>query len=149
MVSETVVVSGGVSIFVNLVSISIQRYLRKSDKKRRKKKEWLNDVIAISRRLRRHGYSLDLDSDVDISTRGISSSGLSEVQECVDDLEEKVDNVPDELEGADAVTTARSFVSWYRGPDPTETDGMIDIQEKVIEAANKISKQGESEKGSL
>lgn len=148
-VQTSIVVSGVVSIFVNLLSITYQRRKQKESQINQEQEYWYREVVSLGRQIRRKSMELEYGVQLDPSSLATESGTSSDreldaIHSLIDDLEAELDNAPPEIHSKEIASKIRGLIGWYRRPEIdddgafTSTDlkeGLIRHSEAVMDSA--------------
>lgn len=136
-----ILVSGIISVIVNIISISYQRWMQRESRVKTDKEIWYREIVFIGRQLRRRiielEYSIELDPN---NLDGEENQKIEAINLLMDDLETELDNAPPEIRELPVDSEIRKLLYWYRNPEPRDGGAFTttDLKEGVLERVESV-----------
>lgn len=136
-------ISGGVSIVVNLFSIGIQHYLNKRRKQKEDRDVWYRNLISDVEEVKRTAMLLSGDIEIETSEEGgpveiDGENNLRVLEDCIDTIERQQRDMPPELKGTKIDSEMSKLISTYKDI------GLRDENVDVFYLKNEIIQQSEN-----
>lgn len=152
MVDQTIAISLLGSLFINIISISIQRHWNRVSRKKQTKRTWYSNVRSSCRQLRRKAGALPSGISVDPTTMTMEPQTppgdetdasekmdveMQSLKDTLTELEALYDDRPDNV-STNVESALSNLFQWYDSHHHNGDFSTIDIKSKLVDQSDEI-----------